>query len=107
MASNREEWKVKAAKGKAVLDDSVPKQWLLPEDKLPPSHQTCVIDIPKTSGALSEEELLITETTATDLARKISANELTAEKVTIAFLKRATIGHQLVCLSLSPTKIAV
>jgi len=45
---------------------------------------------------LTETELQITETDATGLVESMAGGTWTAEEVVIAFLKRATIGHQLV-----------
>lgn len=96
MGSTGEHWTVKAARGQKLLDDSIPKQWLIPKNKLPPSSQINIINLPKTSGLLSERELTITETDATGLVKAMAAGKYTAEAVTIGFLKRATIGHQFV-----------
>lgn len=89
-------WEVEAQKARDILDKSIPKQWLLPEDKLPSSERTNVLDVPKESGLLTERELEITETDATGLVEAMAKGTWTAEEVTTAFLKRATIGHQLV-----------
>ncbi|RDW87968.1 hypothetical protein BP5796_03662 [Coleophoma crateriformis] len=90
-----EGWEVKAARGKKIQQDSIQKQWLLPEDKLPAKNRLNVLDVPKESGLLSSTELSITESTATKLVEAMAAGTWTAEEVTIAFLKRATIGQQL------------
>jgi amidase len=89
-------WEEKSAYAKKLQEESIPKQWLLPEDKLPPAGQTNVINVPKESGALTTKELEITESTATALAKQIAAGALTSEEVVTAFLKRAVIGQQLV-----------
>lgn len=99
MGSDTEGWEVKAAKGKKIQQNSIQKQWLLPEDKLPPKHRLNVLDVPKESGLLSSTELSITESSATELVKAMAAGKWTAEEVTIAFLKRATIAQQLVGLS--------
>jgi amidase len=89
-------WEAEAEKSRTVLANSIQTQWLLPEDKLPPAERLNVLDIPRESGLLSEKELEITESDASKLVRKMGAGDWSAEEVTIAFLKRATIGHQLV-----------
>lgn len=99
MGSITESWEVKAAKGKKIQQDSIQKQWLLPEDKLPSKDRLNVLDVPKESGLLSTTEMNITGSTATKLVKAMAAGTWTAEEVTIAFLKRATIGQQLVNLS--------
>ncbi|KAE8148409.1 amidase [Aspergillus avenaceus] len=88
-------WVIASEKAKAILQHSVPKQWLLPPDKLPPASQKNVIDIPKRSGLLTDRELDITEMSASALVAGMGAGQLSAEEVVVAFLKRAVIGHQL------------
>ncbi|EXJ79376.1 hypothetical protein A1O3_08878 [Capronia epimyces CBS 606.96] len=95
MGSITGDWRLKAARGKKIQQESIPKQWILAPERLPPTSQLCVIDVPKESGLLSEKELIITESTATSLVDKMASGTWTAEEVTIAFLKRATLGQQL------------
>ena len=66
------------------------------KDVLPGAGELSVVDFCRTSGLLSEKELTITELTATSLVKNMGENVLCAEEVVIAFLKRATIGQQLV-----------
>lgn len=89
-------WERQAQKGKDILNDSIPKQWLLPADKLPIPTQKNVVDFPRQSGLLSEPELLITEMSATELVANMGQGKLKAEEVIVAFLKRSVLGHQLV-----------
>ena len=91
-------WEAQAQICRDILDNSIPKRWLLPAEKLPSPKRTNVLDIPRESGILTERELQITETDATGLVETMANGTWTAEEVTIAFLKRATIGHQLVGL---------
>ena len=90
-------WESQAQKGKDILNNSIPKQWLLPIDRLPPVSRKSVVDFPKQSGLLNERELLITEMSATALVAEMGNGKLSAEEVVVAFLKRA-VGHQLVRL---------
>lgn len=96
-------WKAKAQTAQSILDASIPKQWLLPADKLPSKDVKSVVDVARHSGLLSARELSITEMTATALVAGMAAGLLTAEEVVVAFLKRAVIGHQLV--SLTPCRL--
>lgn len=89
-------WESQAQKGKDILNNSLPKQWLLPADKLPPASQRSVIDLPRESGLLTARELTITDMSATRLVAEMGQGALTAEEVVTAFLKRAVLGHQLV-----------
>ncbi|KAL4892356.1 fatty-acid amide hydrolase [Aspergillus ambiguus] len=88
-------WQAKARIAQTTLDASIPKQWLLPEDKLPPADTKNVVDVARRSGLLSTRELTITEMTATALVAGMAAGLLSAEEVVVAFLKRAVVGHQL------------
>ncbi|KAE8371945.1 amidase signature domain-containing protein [Aspergillus bertholletiae] len=88
-------WKSEALKAKTILQASIPKEWLLPEDKLPPSDQRNVVDFPKASGLFTDRELSITDMSATALVAGMGAGLLSAEEVVVAFLKRAVLGHQL------------
>lgn len=54
------------------------------------------MSFPRQSGILTEEELSITESSATQLVRDIAAGKLTSVAVTTAFCKRAALAHQLV-----------
>jgi hypothetical protein len=92
-------WKTQALKAQTILQESIPKQWMVPVDKLPPATQLNVTDFPRKSGILSEKELIITGMSATALVAAMGEGKLSAEEVVVAFLKRAVIGHQLVCLS--------
>jgi hypothetical protein len=90
-------WKTQALKAQSILQESIPKQWMVPVDKLPPPTQLNVTDFPRKSGMLSERELAITGMSATALVAAMGEGKLSAEEVVVAFLKQAVIGHQLVC----------
>ncbi|KAL2818241.1 amidase signature domain-containing protein [Aspergillus cavernicola] len=95
MSLNAKGWETQAARCREILEQSIPKSYLLSADRLPPVSQTRVIDLPNESGNLSERELLITESTAAGLVAKMRSETWTAEEVMRAFLKRATMGQQL------------
>jgi len=90
------DWESKAQKCRDILEESIPKQWLLPAQKLSSLPKHNVTRVPYDSGILSSEELQMTEQDASGLLAKYKAKEWTVEQVTTAFLKRATIGQQLV-----------
>ncbi|OGE47725.1 hypothetical protein PENARI_c038G07466, partial [Penicillium arizonense] len=90
-----ESWEIEANKCKEILANSIPKQYVAAESALPGGEELHVADFCRKSGLLSENELAITESTATDLVAKMGKGALSAEEVVIAFLKRATIGQQL------------
>jgi hypothetical protein len=90
------DWAAQAGQCRDILKQSIPISYQIPHEKLPPKSRLNVAGFPRESGQLSERELLMTETTATDLVNKMGSGTWTAEEVTVAFLKRATIGQQLV-----------
>ncbi|KAK1141010.1 hypothetical protein N8T08_009667 [Aspergillus melleus] len=95
MASVTANWETQAAKCRSILEQSIPRSHLLSPDQIPPVSQKRVIDYPRESGMLSEQELLITRSTAADLVSQMSCGAWAAEEVMRAFLKRATMGQQL------------
>lgn len=92
-------WELKAQVARDILAKSIKHEWLLPADKLPSKNRLNVIGMARESGILSEKELEITESDATDLVNRMGQGKLKAEEVLVAFAKRATIGHQLVSKS--------
>ncbi|KAL4878803.1 amidase [Aspergillus karnatakaensis] len=92
--SNHPDWEKQAAKCRTILQQSIPKQYLTELD-LPPPSQHNVIDFPKESGKISQRELLITDSTASNIVSQIGSKTWTAEEVMVAFLKRAIIGQPL------------
>ncbi|CAH2352477.1 putative acetamidase [[Candida] railenensis] len=87
-----------AAKKIAERNAKFVKEWLIPAEKLP-QLQDVSNWIPK-SGYLSEEELKITESDASEIVKNVKSKEWSALQVTKAFCHRASIAHQLVnCLS--------
>lgn len=73
----------------------IPSDWLL---KSPPQDHN-VIDVPASSGLLSHNELLITETKDIEvLLSNLHQGVWSSVDVTTAFYKRAIIAHQLVLL---------
>jgi len=91
-----EKWEeIGAAKRKALID-SIPKEWIIPADIMPPESQLDVTSFPQKSGWFTKKELEITDTSATDLVQKLANGQLNSEEVTLAFCKRASAAHQLV-----------
>lgn len=71
---------------------SIPDAWRIKGEV----HGDSVMDYPKTSGIMTELELVITESSAVDLVAQMAAGQLTSVIVTTAFCKRAALAHQLV-----------
>lgn len=93
------DWTDVAAKAQTKLRNSIPSKWRIPQSKLPPDNQLDVTGFPKQCGLLTETELKITESFATEIVGAVAAGEWTAEEVTIAFCKRAAVAHQVVGLT--------
>ncbi|POR33152.1 Acetamidase [Tolypocladium paradoxum] len=93
-------WEQIGAKKREALMLSIPQQWRIPADLLPPLTQDDVTDWPDTSGWFTTDELAITSLTASELVAKLASGEFTSEDVAKAFCKRAAAAHQLTnCLS--------
>ncbi|CDK28590.1 unnamed protein product [Kuraishia capsulata CBS 1993] len=90
-----ESWKPKIAKYNQELENSMKQEYRLPKDKFPAADEIDMVPIAKSSGLLTESELTITETSAVELCAKMAKGELTATAVLDAFVKRATIAHEL------------
>lgn len=89
-------WKELSAKKKQEQQASIPHEWLIAEDQLPPSTQKNVVDYPATCGVLSARELEITTTPVVILLQRLASAEWSSTDVTVAFAKRAIVAHQLV-----------
>ncbi|EFE41346.1 general amidase GmdB [Trichophyton verrucosum HKI 0517] len=90
---------ISAAKQKALLA-SIPPEWLIHADILPPDSQLDVSAWPETSGWFTKAELEITSSPAAVILEKTASGSWTAESVARAFCKRAAAAHQLTnCLS--------
>ncbi|CEJ56060.1 Putative Acetamidase [Penicillium brasilianum] len=93
-------WEELAADKRTRINESIPEEWRIKE--LPAGD--CFFDFPAKSGLLSDQEISITESSATDLVQQLAHGDLKAVDVTIAFCKRAALAHQLVncCLEFFP-----
>ena len=92
----QDQWKEIAAKAQDILYNSIPSEWRIPKDKLPPPEQKDVTNFPAKCGLLTDAELTITDSYATEIVKKIAAGEWKAEDVTRAFCKRAAVAQQVV-----------
>jgi amidase len=91
-----QDWKEISAKAQDILANSIPLEWRIPKDILPPPEQKDVTDFPAKCGLLTEAELAITDSYATEILEKIAAGEWKAEDVCRAFCKRAAVAQQVV-----------
>jgi amidase len=93
-------WSDIAANKRKASTNKIPKDWLLPKDKIPSKSERNVLSIPKTSGILTKREVMITETSMADVLQYLRSGEWTSSEVTLAVCKRAAIAHQLTnCLT--------
>ncbi|QEL62724.1 hypothetical protein CJJ09_004903 [Candidozyma auris] len=90
-------WKPKIEAYRARLHAGIKDEFKLPDYLLPtPEELEHGIDARALAAkALTGEEMDITSSSATQLARKIAKGELTAVEVFKAFAKTATVAHQL------------
>ncbi|KAJ0359960.1 hypothetical protein COL154_007846 [Colletotrichum chrysophilum] len=93
-------WELAGAKKREALASSIPSEWRIPQDLLPPESQEDVTGWPEASGWFTPKELAITDLNAAELLPKLASGELKSIDVTKAFCKRAAAAHQLTnCLS--------
>jgi amidase len=98
------DWQELAKSKKESVAAKIPKDWLLPSTLTSQYNETStlnVLDVPRTCGLLTEQELAITEDhDATALVQLMSKGELKSVDVVTAFCKRAAIAQQCVsCLT--------
>ena len=91
-------WETIAAQKRHALRDSIPADWVIPSDILPPDNQLDVTTFPKQSGWFTKRELEITSTPATQILVNIATGLWTSEEVTRTFCKAAAAAHQLVTI---------
>ncbi|KAM4060450.1 amidase [Hirsutella rhossiliensis] len=93
--ANTETWLAKAQIGRDALEQSIPRHLIAGISNLPGDDQRNVLHFPEERGVLTPEELDMTSQTVDGLLQRYRTGRWTAEAVTLAFLKRATIGQQL------------
>lgn len=96
----QDSWQNIAARKQAERASKIPSEWAIPASLVPPADEDFVQDFPAKSGLFTEKELLITDSTASEVVAKIANGEWTALEVTKALCKRASIAQQLInCLT--------
>lgn len=93
MPSAQPTWLEIASERKRKIDEKIPSKWLVDKTQL---QGKSLVDLPETSGLLTDKELLITGLGAVELLAAIREQRFTATETTIAFFKRAAIAHQAV-----------
>lgn len=104
---SQSKWEQISAKARQKVLDDIPAEWKIPQEKLPGDDIRDVTGVAASSGILSERELAITDSLATEIVAKVGAGEWKAEEVTVAFCKRAALAHQVVryCYNKNASKI--
>ncbi|KAI5865241.1 amidase signature domain-containing protein [Durotheca rogersii] len=92
----RETWQSISARKQAERASKIPSEWLIPEALMPSDEEDRVQEFPYTSGFFTKRELLITDSTASEVVSKVAAGEWTAVEVIKATCKRAAVAQQLV-----------
>ncbi|KAL8388947.1 hypothetical protein RB595_008914 [Gaeumannomyces hyphopodioides] len=93
-------WEVASASKREALAASIPPEWRVPTELLPPDSQQDVTGWPEASGWFTAKEIAITNSTSTELLPRLASGDLKCVDVTRAFCKRAAAAHQLTnCLS--------
>lgn len=97
MSTNQQaSWETKAQTARDILENSIPKQWLVDPKLLQTAGTRNVTVAVEKRGLLTDNEIEMTNATTDGLLEKYRSGFWTAEAVITAYLKRATIGHQLV-----------
>jgi amidase len=91
-------WEKVAAAKRESLAASIPHEYRVPQQQVPPESQLDVTTWPKSSGWFTQEELEITDSTASRILQQVASKSWSAEKVTRAFCKRAAAAQQLVSM---------
>lgn len=77
---------IAAAKQKQRME-RIPKKWIMPTDILPDESAHNVQDWPHSSGFFTDEELVITESTATEVVKNIASGKWKSKEVIEAVCK--------------------
>ena len=88
-------WQDAAQQAQGQVHAAIPSEWKLPKPQEEYLHQD-IRSVPRNCGILTEEQLTITEQSATRLVKRLAAGEITSAQAVKAFCTRAAIAHQLV-----------
>ncbi|KAH6678747.1 amidase [Halenospora varia] len=90
---------IAAAKQKQRME-RIPKKWIIPTDILPDESAHDVQDCTHSSGFFTDEELVITESTATEVVKNIASGKWKSKEGIEAVCKRGSVAQQLInCLT--------
>jgi amidase len=85
-------WQQIAAQKRNERAQKIPEKWRISPSFKPYEDCEDVQDWPQTSGFFTAQELLITESTATEVVTKIASGEWKAKDVVEAICKRASVA---------------
>ena len=91
-------WQALAEAKRDSILKSIPEKWHI-SGKLPTNEEKRDVTGPFIHQFLDKHEVEITESDAVEIVTKTSSGEWTAVEVTEAFCHRASLAHQLVCVS--------
>lgn len=89
-------WTDIAAEKRVKRAEKIPEKWKIPTQLMPSEETQDVQEWPKESGFFTPDELLITESTASEVVSKIASGEWTSQSVMKAVCKRAAVAQQLI-----------
>lgn len=98
MGSTNGSWEAISKAKCESLRASIPAQWIIPQEIMPPQTQADVTTFPSKSGWFTKRELTILSTDALKILRQLSSGAWTSEEVTQVFCKAAAAAHQLASL---------
>lgn len=96
-------WQNIAKEAQAQVLKSIPHHWRLDPEKY--TSLKDVTGVPTTCGILNDKQVEITNTTATEIVKRIEAREWKAVQVLESFAARAAIAHQLVRFNYSSLQV--
>ncbi|KIX05434.1 uncharacterized protein Z518_06306 [Rhinocladiella mackenziei CBS 650.93] len=91
MGSVREDWRAVAEDRQQSIHTHIPEKWRLPQALLKTAKP---MELPRLSGIMSDWELSVTQSRATDILSALHSRKSKAVDVIRAFCKRAAIAHQ-------------
>jgi amidase len=92
----KEAWQTIASRKQAQRNSKIPSEWKIPENLMPSAETDFVQDFPTKSGFFTKKELVMTESTASEVVQKIANSQWTSVEVVKALCKRAAVAQQLI-----------
>lgn len=93
---DKAQWQVTAEAKRKDLASRIPPEWVIPSVPSPKEQRNIVKYLNK---YLTPDQIVITESSATELTAAMASGLLTSVAATTAFCYRAALAHQIVCLA--------